>query len=286
MNQIGKDSAGLFGKPIGAATGPDGLVNRVMQRLADHRAALIQGFPTTDAEQYIGFLRYFGRPLENYGAGSTSTAYTLHPNINVVRCSTTGTRVQEQGGPLPAHSARAFSKSRPKYIAMLMTTDGWPAEPGEAGESTIIRWSDALRQMRQSTPDTYSADHALLTRAPLRITAQHVVDEWSTLPLLYDLDDATCDEDLGARYSLAILDQLPRMAMDDEVRTQYAEALGHFAQAANHPAVRYTHTLRPGEMIILDNDRFGHGRLSFPHTRTEDGQLTVNPRTLWSCVLG
>lgn len=286
MTQIGKDSAGLFGKPIDAAADRDGLVKLVMQRLAEHKAALVENLPTADAEQFIGFLRHFGRPLENYGAGSGSAAYTLHPHINIVRCSTDGTRVQEQGGPLPAHSARAFSKSRPKYIAMLMITDGWPADPGESGESTVVRWTDALRQMHESDPDTYDADHALLTQTPIKITAQHVVDEWSELPLLYALDDADSDEDLGARYSLAILDQLPAMPMEKDLRERYAAALGRFARAANHPAARYTHLLRPGQMILLDNNRFGHGRLPFPETRAADDGVTVNPRTLWSTVLG
>lgn len=286
MTQIGKDSAGLFGEPITAAAGRDGLVKQVMQRLAEHKAALVEGFPTADPEQFIGFLRHFGRPLDNYGAGSDSAVYTLHPHINVVRCSGDGTRVQEQGGPLPAHSARAFSKSRPKYIAMLMVTAGWSAKPGESGESTVVRWPDALRQMRESDPDTYAADYALLTQTPLKITAQHVVDEWSRLPLLYALDDAESDEDLGARYSLAILDQLPGMAMEAELRERYTAALARFAHAANHPAARYTHVLRPGQMIILDNNRFGHGRLPFPKTRIADGGVTDNPRTLWSTVLG
>ena len=286
MTQIGKDSAGLFGKPISATANPDGLAQLVVQRLAERKAALVEDFPTADPAQFIAFLRHFGRPLENYGAGSGSAAFTLHPHINVVRCSSAGTRVQEQGGPLPAHSARAFSKSRPKYIAMLMVTDGWSANPGESGESTVVRWPDALRRMRESDPDTYDADYALLTQTSIKITAQHVVDEWSELPLLYALDDAGSDDDLGARYSLAILDQLPDMPMEADLRERYAAALARFAHAANHPAARYTHLLRPGQMIILDNNRFGHGRLPFAKTRTADGGLTVNPRTLWSTVLG
>lgn len=39
-------------------------------------------------------------------------------------------------------------------------------------------------------------------------------------------------------------------------------------------------------MIILDNNRFGHGRLTFPKTRIADDGVTDNTRTLWSTVLG
>jgi hypothetical protein len=286
MNQTGKNSVDLFADPINAAdTG--GLVAGVTRRLADQKAALIEDFPTTDPDRYIDFLRHFGRPLDNYGAGSDSDAYTLHPNINVVRCAAArdGTRVQEQGGPLPAHSARAFSKNRPRYIAMLMVTAGWPAPPGTAGESTTVRWSDALRQMRDTSPATYDADYTLLIETPITITAQHVTDEWSDLPLLYPLHDAASDDDIGARYSLALGDQLPAMAMDRQLRDRYAAATTRFAQAANHPTARYTHPLRPGQIILLDNNRFGHGRLPFSESRPIDNGTAVNPRTLWSTVL-
>ena len=168
---------------------------------------------------------------------------------------------------------------------MLMVTAGWPAPPGTAGESTVVRWPDALHQMRHLGPDTYDADYALLTETPITITAQHVTDEWSDLPLLYPLDDAASDDDIGARYSLVLSDQLSGMAMDPELRDRYATAAARFAEAANYPAARYVHPLRPGQIILLDNNRFGHGRLPFPETRPADNGTDVSPRTLWSTVL-
>ncbi|MET7620509.1 TauD/TfdA family dioxygenase [Streptomyces sp. NPDC005408] len=63
------------------------------------------------------------------------------------------------------------------------------------------------------------------------------------------------------------------MAMESELRERYAQALARFAHAANHPAARYTHVLRPGQMIILDNNRFGHGRLPFPKTLIADARV-------------
>jgi hypothetical protein len=43
--------------------------------------------------------------------------------------------------------------------------------------------------------------------------------------------------------------------------------------------------LRAGQIILLDNNRFGHGRLPFSETRPIDNGTEVNPRTLWSTVL-
>jgi alpha-ketoglutarate-dependent taurine dioxygenase len=75
------------------------------------------------------------------------------------------------------------------------------------------------------------------------------------------------------------------MAMDPQLRDRYAVAAARFAEAANHPAARYVRPLRSGQIVLLDNNRFGHGRLPFLETRSADNGTEVNPRTLWSTVL-
>jgi hypothetical protein len=273
--------------PLGqalTAQAPD-LTGRTRQALDADHAALIYGFPP-DPEGYIEFLETLGNPVSNYGSGTGNAAYSMHPSINVVRCATglaSGQRVQEQGGPLPPHTARAFSKTRPRYIAMLMANPGWSAPPGQVGESVIVRWSDVLRHMQQTSPDSYDEDYALLTGTPVTITATHVTDEWATTPLVFPLDDATGD---GARWSLALWDQLPGMPMEPGLRSRYTAAARRFAQAADTPAVRSTHPLQGGEILILDNNWFGHGRLAFPRTRPDSrGGTELSPRELWSVVL-
>jgi len=277
---------GPLGQPL-SGTAAD-LGSLASQTLAASNAALIRGFPP-DPDQYIAFLRTLGQPLDNYGAGSRNTAYALHPSINVVRCTAgpaSAARVQERGGPLPPHSARAFSAHRPRYIAMFMIDPGWPAPAGEAGESVIVRWTDALRHMLRASPRTYDEDYALLTQTPITITAQHVTDQWATTPLIYPLPDASNGDDVGARYSLALTDQLPVMPMDNQLRERYAAAADRFARAASDPSVRFTYPMRAGEIIILDNNRYGHGRLTFPRTRPGPGTTTeISPRELWSVVI-
>lgn len=266
---------------------PD-LTGRTRQALATNHAALIQGFPA-DPEGYIDFLETLGNPVRNYGSAAGNAAYSLHPSINVVRCAAgpgSGHRVQEQGGSLPPHTARAFSKTRPRYIAMLMINPGWPAPSGQAGESVIVRWNDVLRHMQQTSPDSYDEDYALLTGTPVTITATYVTDEWATTPLVFPLDDATNGAEKGARWSLALWDQLPGMQMQPGLRDRYTAAARRFAQAADTPAVRSTYPLQAGEILILDNNRFGHGRLTFPRTRPDTrGANELSPRELWSVVV-
>ncbi|WP_030276411.1 TauD/TfdA family dioxygenase [Streptomyces sp. NRRL B-24484] len=281
---LGRSAAGLFGEPICAKeirTNPTNVLDRVKARLAASHAALVKHFPTDDPHLYVDFLAQLGEPLDNYGAGSDSAAYRLHPKINVVRCRPGGARVQEAGGPLTAHSGRAFAKQRPAYTAMLMARAGWPGAPGRAGESTAVRWADAVARHRELFPATAERDLALLIDTPIRITAKYVDSELSDLPLLYPLPDSTGPDDLGARFSLVIRDQLPGMGLGAQLTTDYLAALERFAQAANDPAIRYLHLLQQGQLLILDNNRFGHGRLPLPAT----GPDGTNPRELWSATV-
>ncbi|MEY9848331.1 hypothetical protein ABH940_005432 [Streptacidiphilus sp. BW17] len=280
----GRPGTDLFGEPINARavhTNPTDVLDQTTARLAQHHAALLDGFPL-DAKLYVDFLSHLGEPLDNYGAGSNSAAFTLHPKINVVRCQPGGSRVQEQGGPLTAHSGRAFAKVRPAYTAMLMTTAGWPGTPGQAGESIAVLWSDAIARHRELHPDHAADDLALLTGTPITITTTHVTSELSNLPLLYPLTDSRGPDDLGARFSLVIRDQLPAMGLDTETEQRYGAALERFAAAANDPAARHVHLLAPGQLLIVDNNRVGHGRLPTP---TDGPAGQTNPRELWSATV-
>ncbi|MCL2586367.1 MAG: TauD/TfdA family dioxygenase [Streptosporangiales bacterium] len=278
---------GPFGQPVTAAA--PGLAERAREALDAAHAVLVQDFPP-DPGQYIAFLRELGTPLENYGAGSSSPAYTLHPNINVVRCTPAAAetaRVQEQGGPLPPHSARAFAARRPRYIAMYMANPGWPAPAGQSGESIVVRWSRALQHMAREDPRRYARDYRLLSQTPVTITAAHVADEWATTPIIYPLPGTGSEASVGVRYSLALLGQLPAQHMDDALRDEYRAAVGRLAEAAASPDVQFTYQAKAGDILILDNNRFAHGRLAFPRSRPgQRGNTEVNPRELWSVTVG
>lgn len=279
----------LFGQPISMTEDAASCAAALTRHLERQRAALVTDFPP-DPAQYIELLTALGRPLDNYAGEADNAAYALHRKINVVKCAPPAagpTRVQERSGPLPAHSSRAFSNKRPRFIAMLMIDSGWQDLPsGSTGESTAVRWRDVIRWMRRNQPDTFPSDFQLLTQTPICIMADHVVDEWSQAPLLYPLYEGIEADDLGARLSLVLWDQLPKMSMSDELRARYIEAVSRFAAASNDPAIRHTYRLRSGQIAILDNNRFGHGRCAVVATRTgPDDTTDLNPRELWSVTV-
>jgi hypothetical protein len=43
--------------------------------------------------------------------------------------------------------------------------------------------------------------------------------------------------------------------------------------------------LRRGDLLIVDNNRWGHGRCDFERARDADGRIEVNPREVWSLTL-
>ncbi len=275
-----------------SATGPspEELRHAVAESLVDRGYCRVADFPT-DPVAYVSFLEEFGAPLPNYGAATSRRAYELHPKINRVRFEprpSADTYVHERGGALVPHSARAWRHPRPAYFAMLMVDPGWTDEVrGRNGESLLVSWHWVLRLMEEEDIQ-FLETLRLLTETPLHFTADHVVEKASNLPLLYSLSDSKGPLDLGARVrgdfpstkqALAeCLSGLPE-------REAYLSALERFFATALDERVQFLYQMCRGELVILDNNRFGHGRLDMVPSRQLDGTTVVNPRELWSVAV-
>jgi hypothetical protein len=286
---MGVGRAAIFGADVPADANLDELESRIRERLAVYRAALVTGF-APDPNRYIDLLRRFGDPLPNYGGTTPDLpAYSLHANINVVKLTDDedARRLQAQGGPLAVHSARAFSETRPNFIAMYMANPGWvDAEPGQRGESIVVRWRDVLAYMRRHAPATYAEDLAILSETPLAIVAQFVRDNWSILPLLYPPPDPDGPNDVAARLPPRFAEDWTGVSLPDQISPRYQELAAAFVATANDPEVLRRYQLAVGEFVLLDNNRYGHGRCNFVRTRPlADGNVAINPRELWSVVI-
>lgn len=270
--------------------GPDEILEATLTSIADHRLALLRGFPV-DVDRYIGLLSHLGRLCPNYAAGSEKDAYTLHPAINVVRCGApapdaAAQRVQEKSGPLPMHAGRSFARRRAPFIAMFMTVDGWTDfEPGHNGESLIVRWGDALAAVRERHPERWAEDLRLLTSVPMAFPPSHLDEEPSELPFLYVPGTPRRSpvlDDVAARLpqNPARLERAAEKLAEGE---PWLEAVRRFTAAANDPSVRRTYTLGAGDVVIIDNERYGHGRMDVVGSRPgPDGSARRNPRTIWT----
>ncbi|MEU2246322.1 TauD/TfdA family dioxygenase [Streptomyces sp. NPDC019224] len=268
---------------------PEEIEEAALASVAEHRLAYLRNFPI-DVDQYIGLLSRLGELCPNYAAGSTKDLYTLHEAINIVRCRAPQAagpeRVQEKAGSLPMHSGRSFARRRPLFLAMLMTDPGWQdLEPGSNGESLIVRWGDVLAEVRRRHPEHWAEDLRLLTSRAMSFPASHLDEEPSLVPFLYVpgtprytpvADDVAVrlPQDIG-RLRMAA------ESLDDGER--WFEAVTRFQQVANDPAVTHRYVMNAGDVVVIDNDRYGHGRQHVVAARTgADGGQTVNPRAIWS----
>jgi Taurine catabolism dioxygenase TauD, TfdA family len=277
----------VFAPPLsarGLALGD--LADAVRDVLAERHCCRIREF-THDHEVLIGLLQRFGTPMLNYGAsGNRSAAYALHPAINVVKLrgdgDGDGTRTQERAGALALHSAHGYREQRPLLLAMMMADAGWTDEPeGRRGESVIVRWRDVLRWQSEHQPETADADRALLLGTPIYYGARQVDAPASTMPLLYPLVDAEEELDVGARLALELVSRIEPERTAIANFAAYRQAAERFLDAASMLAEDYL--LESGELVLLDNDRFGHGRRDM--VRQRPGAPSLNPRTLWSTTV-
>lgn len=265
------------------------IADAVGASLRAHRLAYLREFPVA-VDAYIGVLSELGELCGNYAAGSAKAAYRLHPVINVVRCQPAPRdgpqRVQETGGALPPHSGRSFAQRRPLYLAMLMADPGWTdAEPGRNGESLIIRWGDVLIAMRERYPREWAEDRRLLAGVSAKFAASFLAEEPSGLPVLYlpgEPRPVPVAEDVAVRLP-QVVERLRHASGGtgngggaDGAR--WFEAVRRLAVTASSPGVAHRYAMARGDVVILDNDRYGHGRCEVIATRGGE----VNPRTLWS----
>jgi alpha-ketoglutarate-dependent taurine dioxygenase len=257
--------------------------------IAEHRLAYLRNFPL-QVDAYVELLEQLGQLCPNYAAGSTTDAYSLHPAVNVVRCrppaSDGSQRVQAKAGSLPMHSGRSFARRRPLYLAMCMTDPGWrDFEVGHNGESLIVRWGDVLATLRERHPEHWARDLRLLTGYSFSFPASHLDEAASELPFIYTP---------GTRRPNAVLDDVAVRLPQDLGRLRQAatrikdgeswfEAVARFAAVANQPGMAYRYVMSAGDVVILDNDRYGHGRCEVIATREDvGGAAELNPRSIWS----
>jgi hypothetical protein len=156
---------------------------------------------------------------------------------------------------------------------MLMVDQGWQDRPpGENGESLLVRWSDAIGLINTGAagPDTVAG---LFSDIPF--------PDGVARPVAYELPTAREPDDIGIRLKSDLLDYLESAAPTHPG----IHAVKRLTAAAGQAARRVQ--LASGDLLLLDNDRWGHGRESVVGFSTQPGgEILLNPRELWSVTIG
>ncbi|WP_159083635.1 TauD/TfdA family dioxygenase [Nocardioides terrigena] len=249
------------------------VASSVSDIVRDRGVVRVSCFPG-DAAELIGFVNHVGDPLEYYGGDTGS-----HPDQPAVwrvryehEASLRGD-THALDGPLSVHSSQSLLEPRPRYFCMLMVNPGWQDNaPGLNGESLLAPWARAFE----------SLDHEHVAYRDIRDTllAPMRYPDGTIRALAYDLPDARSQYDYGIRLKSDLESYLresrPASVDFDAVRT--------FAQAAQRTALSVQ--LAAGDLIVVDNNRWGHGRQSVIGRRGDGaGLMHTNPRELWSLTL-
>lgn len=250
-------------------------INATTQAIAAHGIALVTRFPA-DTDQFLSFLLNFGEPLHYYGdsAGThPSSGAIWRIKYDAEQAARHETHALD--GPLLPHSSQSLRDPRPPYFCMLMVNQGWLDQPpGQTGASLFVRWSEALESLHATSPSSYAEIIASLTG--------HVPHpDGTTRPVVYPLSSPRNPYDMGVRLKSDLLDYL-RTHKPEDPSIHAVEALSTAALEVAHCV-----QLHSGDLVLLDNDRFGHGRESVIGQREgASHEQEINPRELWSVTLG
>ena len=257
--------------------------------LGRQRICLVRGFPV-DQDGYLEFLGKFGTPLSNYSSLSDLDKPDVRPEINQVKYKQKGNYAKHSvhyvAGELRPHSARSWCTPRPAYFAMLMVDGGWRDTPsGERGESVVVCWQQLFTQLAERDGDTFVGHFRELAGTPVRFQANNVREELADLPLCYPLPDSAGPYDVGVRLKQDFQEKISGLVDQLADPERYREALDYLVANAADEKFQISFPLESGDLLLLDNNRFGHGRRTIIGERVLGGETAVNPRELWSVTV-
>jgi len=239
--------------------------NAVANAIKDGAGICIPSFPI-NAATMLGFLKDLGEPLADYARlipGEISVA----PDLNVVklRKGPPGkVRTHHRSGELVPHTARSWAKQRPRYFAMLMVEPGWRDGPTHSnGESLYVPWRLALDRMRRESALKFGAAFEILMDTPVFFEADKVREAVNAGPVGYQLPDSRDELDVGFR----IKQDLPAVLRRCANANLLADAVEWLQTTARAAAMELPTVLECGDLVVLDNNRWAHGRCAFEITR-------------------
>jgi hypothetical protein len=253
-----------------------GLRAEVMLRLRVDHLVYIRGFPISTGS-LIRFLSHFGRPLPNYA--STLIPADVAPENFINRVCFKNERAEfgfQAEGPLPIHTARSWRMPPPALFSMLMVNKG-DQRPGYSGASRVLRFRDALRWLKESQGSAYSDIISQLSNLRIALPAKKVPEPPPLAPIMFSVGSP--DEcDLGVRFRADIDD----IAAPQLQASRWTDSIAHLVDAVSNCGGLFEFQMQPGDLLVLDNRRFGHGRANAERIQS-DG--FVNPREIWSTTI-
>lgn len=242
-------------------------------------AILIREFPV-HPDPLREFLGRLGNLQSDYTSLIAGEDANPSFGFNIVRPkkqSGSFVRTHFRSSDLPPHNARSWAKLRPKFFAMLMVDPGWrDQQTYQNGESFFVDWHRAFALALSRDPRQAEMDFKLLSTEPVQFCADNVREPNNEGPLIYRIENRPPEHEWGIRIKQNLPEVLLAMGRDD-----LAGAVQRMQAAAHELGRKQVVALERGDLVIIDNNRWAHGRFSFELMRGS----VLNPREVWSTTI-
>ena len=238
--------------------GAEGLSDAILREVRADGLIVLRNVPR-DAAVLLDIAKGLGRPQPATSRASSATPADIAYWIGNLDAHETE---RWWGGLLPLHTAGANEPAEPRLHMMLMMDAGArrPDADGNTGQSLISRVDDAIDDLVRNHPEKAEEYVAALLHTPVTTDFVPHLPPRSE-PFLRRSPDGTW----AFRYWI----DMQRYARRDGWRGDRFDALEAFDAALN--AARIEISLRPGDMVVVDNHRVAHGRMPFPREQIDGG---------------
>jgi hypothetical protein len=170
---------------------------------------------------------------------------------------------------------------------MLMVNPGWiDTHPGNRGESKIVKWESFFKTLYALNSEKYNNCLKLLLNTNIKFSADNVKEDTLDFPLVYSLPGTKSKYDYGVRLKQDLLEKFPTFSDLLKKSGPYYSELKYFVDAVRRPDAHNYYEMEAGDLIIMDNNRYAHGRYPMLSERLiSEKTMESNPRELWSLTI-
>lgn len=179
----------------------------------------------------------------------------------------------QTNGPLPFHTARSFSRLRPKYFAMYMHNQGWIKTVEDLnGESLFIKFKDVLIDYKKYYPEEYKKDISLLRNTNI-LRKPWYVKEATNEPIIQENEGV-----LNVRYWEGMVNSIEKMVNEINNGKEYLEVIKKFDYIMRTSKSAIEIQLNTNDVIIINNQNVAHARKGFLSKK----ENKLNPREIYT----
>lgn len=257
------------------------LLEQVNNYLSDH-LVIIDGVPH-DTKLLLEFMKNFGVPLRKINAVDDSVMSYIG-DVRVQYDIPEGKRMPTQSfGKVDLHTARGYAKQRTRIFAMFKHDEGLSDTDGE---SQFLEWDSFICDYLKSYGVQGSQDIEIISATNVSAILDSYAKYYTKDQIGYEpLIIKDKEGKYFIRYWVKMKESIQKFYKNSDLSSidkLFIEAINRFDDAVNHYHGVYKINLKPGELVIMDNRKFAHGRLPFKAYRKTKFGVVKSTRQIYN----